>query len=205
MPGPSIDRLVDDVLDANPLGSLLQTFEIARRCLFLGGSLREVGEGLAALELGVLDHASISIAGEVARPGDESLAFMLARRDGVCADSRDDGRVRQLWLRRDDAVCDEVIDAGVLLLLDLDRSAVLEGPFDHVGLVGRALDPVALFERRPELAEVLELDEMPDVAEGRLDDGRLADGGGCRDLGRHGGREGAIGSVVFFGCGLNGQ
>lgn len=60
---------------------------------------------------------------------------------------------------------------GVLLLLDLDRSAVLEGPFDHVGLVGRALDPVALFERRPELAEVLELDQVPDIAERRVDDG----------------------------------
>jgi len=69
MPGPSIDRLVDDVLDANPLGSLLQTFEIARRCLFLGGSLREVGEGLAALELGVLDHAYYGVSNYIASVG----------------------------------------------------------------------------------------------------------------------------------------
>jgi hypothetical protein len=73
----------------------------------------------------------------------------------------------------------------VLLLLDLDDGAVLEGPLDHVGLVGGALDPVALLEGGPELAEVLELDQVPDVAEGRLDDGRLADRGGGGDATRH--------------------
>lgn len=73
----------------------------------------------------------------------------------------------------------------VLLLLDLDNSAVLEGPLDNVGLVGGALDPVALVKSGPELAEVLELDQVPDIAEWRLDDGRLADGGGSGDTGRH--------------------
>jgi hypothetical protein len=73
----------------------------------------------------------------------------------------------------------------VLLLLDLDNSAVLEGPLDDIGLIRSTLDPVALLKRRPELAEVLKLDQVPDIAEGCLDDGRLADGGGGGDAGRH--------------------
>jgi hypothetical protein len=54
---------------------------------------------------------SIGIAGEVASPGDEGLALVRTRGDGVCADGRDDGRVRQLRLGGDDAVGDEVVDA----------------------------------------------------------------------------------------------
>lgn len=66
----------------------------------------------------------------------------------------------------------------MLLLLDLKLSAVLEGPLDDVGLIRGALDELALLKLRPELAEVLELDQVPDIAEGRLDDGRLANRGG---------------------------
>jgi hypothetical protein len=73
----------------------------------------------------------------------------------------------------------------VLLLLDFDDGAILERPLDNIGLVRCALDPVTLLESGPELAEVLKLDQVPDTAEGRLDDGRLADGGGGRDTGRH--------------------
>ena len=73
---------------------------------------------------------------------------------------------------------------GVLLLLDLKGLAVLEGPLDDVGLGGCALDELALLELRPELAEVLELDQVPDGAEGRVDDSGLADGGGGGN-GRH--------------------
>jgi hypothetical protein len=36
---------------------------------------------------------------------------------------------------------------------------------------------------------------MPDIAEGCLDDGRLADGGGGGDTSRHCGVSGAIGDV----------
>lgn len=90
----------------------------------------------------------------------------------------------------------------MLLLLDLQHGAVLEGPLDNVGLVGCALDPLALLELGPELAEVLELDEVPDAAEGRLDDGRLADKGGGGDAGRHGvcrsiGFVGWLGRVMY--------
>lgn len=63
------------------------------------------------------------------------------------------------------------------LLLHLENSAVLERPLDDIRLGRAALDPLALVEGRVELAEVLELDEVPDVAEGGVDDGGLGDGG----------------------------
>lgn len=72
----------------------------------------------------------------------------------------------------------------VLLLLDLEGLAVLECPLNDVGLGRSALDELALVELRPELAEVLELDQVPDIAEGCVNDGRLADRGGSGD-GRH--------------------
>ena len=81
----------------------------------------------------------------------------------------------------------------VLLLLHFKNGAILERPLDDVGLVRCSLDPLALLELGPELAEVLELDEVPDVAEGRLDDRRLADKGGGGDASGHDG-EIAIGS-----------
>lgn len=72
----------------------------------------------------------------------------------------------------------------MLLLLDLEGLAILECPLDNVGLGRGALDELALLELRPELAEVLELDQVPDIAEGCVDDGGLADRGGSGD-GRH--------------------
>jgi hypothetical protein len=64
---PSFSRH-DFILDLHIFDSLDPLFEDGRitgkvicqsalRCLFFGGSLREVCEGLAALEFGVLDHA----------------------------------------------------------------------------------------------------------------------------------------------------
>jgi hypothetical protein len=87
----------------------------------------------------------------------------------------------------------------VFLLFDLNGRAVLEGPLDHISLLGGALDELALLEGRPELAEVLELDQMPDIAEGRLDDSRFADRGGGGDASRHCGFYGAIGFVDMGG------
>jgi hypothetical protein len=58
-----------------------------------------------------------------------------------------------------------VVERRVLLLLDLDDGAVLELPLDDVGLLGGALGVLGLVESRPELVEVLELDEVPDVGE----------------------------------------
>lgn len=72
----------------------------------------------------------------------------------------------------------------VLLLLDLNDGAVLESPLDNVGLLAGVLDVLRRAEGRPELGEVLDLDEVPDVGERGADDGRLADGGRSGD-GRH--------------------
>jgi len=72
----------------------------------------------------------------------------------------------------------------VLLLLDLEGLTVLKCPLDDVSLGRGSLDELALLKLRPELAEVLELDQVPDIAEGSVDDGRLADGGGSGN-GRH--------------------
>jgi hypothetical protein len=61
---------------------------------------------------------------------------------------------------------------GVLLLLDLNDGAVLESPLDNVGLLRGALDVLGAAEGRPELGEVLNLDQVPDVGERGADDGR---------------------------------
>lgn len=42
----------------------------------------------------------------------------------------------------------------MLLLFDLDLTAILEGPLDDVGLL-LGLDKLALLQGRPEVAEVL--------------------------------------------------
>ncbi|KAI6758247.1 hypothetical protein HG530_010487 [Fusarium avenaceum] len=152
--------------------------------LLLGNSLGKVGESLATLELGVGNDTGVSIAGEVSAPGDIGVTLVLAGGDRVGADGADDGGVAQGGLRGDDAVGDVVIDAGVLLLLDLENGAVLEGPLDDVGIGGAALDPFGGLESRVELGEVLELDQVPDVAEGGFDDGGLEDRGGGGN-GRH--------------------
>lgn len=112
------------------------------------------------------------------------MAFVLAGGDGVGSDGADNGGVAQSGLRRDDAVGDVVVDARVLLLLDLEDGTILEGPLDDVGVGRSTLDPFGLFEGRVELGEVLELDEVPDIAERGLNDGGLDDRGGGRN-GRH--------------------
>jgi hypothetical protein len=80
---------------------------------------------------------------------------------------------------------EEMLTYGVLLLLDLNLRAVLESPLDNVGLLRGTFDVLRTAESRPELGEVLDLDQVPDGGERGTDDGRLADGGGGGD-GRHG-------------------
>jgi hypothetical protein len=90
----------------------------------------------------------------------------------------------------------------VFLLLDLKDLSVLEGPLDDVGLVRSSLDELALLDLGPEFAKVLELDQMPDIAELGLNDGRLADRSGCGDASRHDDGD-AIGSIVIgYGGGI---
>ena len=63
----------------------------------------------------------------------------------------------------------------MLFLLDLLHSAILEGPLDNVGFVRDTLDMMALVELCPELVEVLELDQMPDLGKRGGNDGGLCD------------------------------
>lgn len=161
--------------------------------LHLHGGLGQVGQGVAALELGVLNDASVGIAGEVAGPLDKGAVLVLARGDGEAANGADDAGVRELGLGRDDAVRDVVVErllprgsgvlvvsqrrervrrrerigegeegrqAGrvthaVLLLLDLELGAVLEGPLDDVGLL-LGLGGLAALQGGPEIGEVLD-------------------------------------------------
>lgn len=82
---------------------------------------------------------------------------------------------------------------AVLLLLHFVDSAILEGPLENIGLVaGAGRDRLGLVEGGPELAKILQLDEMPDFGEGRLDDDALENGGGSWDR-RH--------VVVVYRCG----
>lgn len=63
----------------------------------------------------------------------------------------------------------------MLFLLHLLHSAILEGPFDNVSLMRDAFDVMALVELRPEVVEVLEFDQVPDLGERGGDDGGLCD------------------------------
>lgn len=66
---------------------------------------------------------------------------------------------------------------GVFLLLDVQNGTVFEGPLDEISLFRGALDVFALVDVGPEVLEVLDLDEVPDIGE------RGGDDGGFRDLG----------------------
>lgn len=109
------------------------------------------------------------------------MTLLASRGDGVDTDGADDGGVAQGRLGGDDAVRDVVVDGRVLLLLDLQLGAVLEGPLDDVGLVRGALDPFAVGQLGPPLRKGGQLDEVPDVGEVGLDNGRLLDVGGRGD------------------------
>jgi hypothetical protein len=112
------------------------------------------------------EHTSIGVRGEVTGPLDKGAVLVLARGDGVAADGADNGGVAQSGVGGDDRVGDVVVEGRVLLLLDLNDGAVLEVPLDNVGLLRGTLGVLGLLKSRPELVEVLELDEVPDVGEG---------------------------------------
>lgn len=114
----------------------------------------------------------VGVAREVAGPLDEGAVLEVARGDGEEADGADDAGVGQLGLGGDDGVGDVVVDGlrgecqlgasregerlsthAVLLLLDLEDGAVLEGPPDDVGLL-LGVDGLAALEGGPELLEV---------------------------------------------------
>ena len=72
--------------------------------------LGQISQCITTLVLCVFDDVGGSIAREIARPRDEGVALMLAGRDGVHADSRDDRSIAQSRLRGDDAIGDVVIN-----------------------------------------------------------------------------------------------
>lgn len=112
------------------------------------------------------------------------MILMLSGRNGIEADSADNAGIAESRLGRDNAIGDEVVEAGMLLLLHIQHGTILKGPLNDIGVGRAALDELALLELRPELREVLELDEVPDVARVGFDDGGDVDGGGCWDC-RH--------------------
>lgn len=93
----------------------------------------------------------------------------------------------------------------MLILLDLNDAAVLEGPPHHVRLVADAPDVLGLVDGRPELGEVGQLDEVPDVRERRPDHGALnhlvGGGDGFSALRSH--LFGQICGLVVLLCGAN--
>lgn len=120
------------------------------------------------------------------------------------------GRVAQLWLCADNRVCNVMIDwlhtrtnryqsmtfklprllysnktYGMLLLLHLKHGTIFERPLYNIRIWWCSLDELATFELTPEGAELLELDQVPDVGELGFDDCRFGDRSGCWDTGCH--------------------
>jgi len=149
-------------------------------------SRRKISQRLLALESRILNDPRIRIGREVPRPLHKRGALMLAGRDRKTANRRDHARVAQRRRGGNDAVSDVVIDGRVLLLLDVQHGAVLEGPLHDVSLVRRALGVVALGQLAPEVREVRQLDQVPDGGERGVDDGGFGHGRGGRDAGGHG-------------------
>lgn len=73
----------------------------------------------------------------------------------------------------------------MLLLLYFHDRAILERPLDDIGILRGALNPLALLKSSPKLGEVLELEEVPDVARVSVDYGGLANGRGGGDVAGH--------------------
>ncbi len=85
----------------------------------------------------------------------------------------------------------------MLLLLDLLLSPILESPLHDISLRGGALDVITLVELAPELMEVLQLDQVPDLRERSCDDCAFGDGRGGWDAGSHGELLVSVEEMVF--------
>lgn len=72
----------------------------------------------------------------------------------------------------------------------MQHSAVLEGPLDNIGVRRGALNPLALLQLAPELGEVLQFQQVPDIAGVSFDDCGLANRGG------RGNRSGHFGGTI---------
>ena len=74
----------------------------------------------------------------------------------------------------------------MLLLLHIQHRPILEGPLDNIRFGRGALDVLALVQLRPEPMEILKFNEVPDLGEVGVNDGRLSDRSGGWDAGSHG-------------------
>jgi len=108
--------------------------------------LGQIGKQIATLVLCVLNYVSSSIARKVARPDNIGVALVLARGNWIAANRGHDRSVAQSWLGGDYRVCDEMIKAGMLLLLDLQDGTVLERPLENVRLGRCTFDRFGLAE-----------------------------------------------------------
>ena len=73
----------------------------------------------------------------------------------------------------------------MLFLLYLLLSAIFECPFDNISLMRDTLDVMALVDLGPEVMEVLELDQMPDLGKRSSNDRGLCNGGRGGDTACH--------------------
>lgn len=74
----------------------------------------------------------------------------------------------------------------MLLLLDCLLSAIFKLPLDCLRLIACSLDFLAVLEGGPEVVELWELDQMPDLGDVSWDEGAFVDGRrGGDDGGRH--------------------
>ena len=77
----------------------------------------------------------------------------------------------------------------MFLLLHIQDGPIFERPLHNVRLWGCTLYMLTLLELAPKFVDVLELDEVPDLAKGGGDDGGFGDGGRSWDGGRHLGKQ----------------
>lgn len=90
----------------------------------------------------------------------------------------------------------------MLLLLDLLLSPILESPLHNISLWRSALDVITLVELAPELVEVLQLDQVPDLRERSGDDCAFGDGRGGWDTCSHGRLLVSVERMIFKYCPL---
>lgn len=73
----------------------------------------------------------------------------------------------------------------MLFLLHLLLGAILEVPFDNIGLGRSTFDMLALVDLSPEFVEFLKLNQMPDLGQRGGNYGRLCNGSRGGDPARH--------------------
>ena len=73
----------------------------------------------------------------------------------------------------------------MLLLLHIQHRSILKRPLHHIRLRARPLHMLGCGKLGPEIVEVLQFDQVPDVGERGGDDGGFGDGGRGGDTRGH--------------------